>query len=321
MVVSRQAVQHAGLRGFVFRVLSDRRGARMNEAVEAAHRHTPELTWATGRLVLDRPHVMGIVNVTPDSFSDGGRFFEPDAAVDRAHRLVEEGAAIIDVGGESTRPGASGVSVDEELRRVIPVIERLASGSSIPISVDTSKPEVIRAATEAGAVMVNDVRALRLPGALEAALEADCALCLMHMQGTPASMQADPRYRNVLAEVCEFLEVRADACVDAGVPPDHILLDPGFGFGKTRAHNLVLLRRLGELLDLGYPVLVGLSRKSLIGALTRSGTAGRLAGSLAAATLAAWLGASIVRAHDVAATVQALAVADFVRREEGGGGG
>ncbi|MDN5864396.1 MAG: dihydropteroate synthase [Gammaproteobacteria bacterium] len=288
----------------------------MTQVKEAVDAYAPELAWGTGRLVLDRPRVMGIVNVTPDSFSDGGRYLEPQAALDQAFRLAEEGAAIIDVGGESTRPGAAGVDADEEMRRVVPVIERLAADLQVPVSVDTSRPEIMRAATAAGAVMVNDVRALGLPGALEAVLEADCALCLMHMQGTPATMQDNPHYGNVVEEVCDFLEARADACVDAGVPPDHIVLDPGFGFGKTREHNLVLLRQLGGLLDLGYPLLVGLSRKSIIGSVTRVDTDGRLAGSLAAATLAGWLGASIIRAHDVHATVQALAVMHATRREE-----
>lgn len=273
----------------------------------------PELTWHSGALALDRPRVMGIVNVTPDSFSDGGCFLDPGTALDHAHRMVEEGAAIVDVGGESTRPGADEVAAKEELRRIMPVVERLADELAVPVSVDTSKPEVIAAATAAGAAMVNDVRALRMPGALEAAAAADCAVCLMHMQGTPATMQKNPHYEDVVEEVCAFLEARADVCVDAGIPPDHILIDPGFGFGKTQEHNLALLRHLGELLDLGYPVLAGLSRKSSLGRLAR-GDSDRLPASLAAATLAAWFGAAIVRVHVVAATVEALAVLDAVRK-------
>ncbi|MGH8225732.1 MAG: dihydropteroate synthase [Gammaproteobacteria bacterium] len=257
---------------------------------------------------------MGVVNITPDSFSDGGLYLDPKAAVDHAHCLVAEGAAIIDVGGESTRPGAGDVEATEELRRVMPVIERLVSELEVPISVDTSKPEVIAAAAAAGAAMVNDVRALLAPGALEAVLAADCAVCLMHMQGTPATMQDAPYYENVVEEVCGFLEARADACVDAGIPPDHIVIDPGFGFGKTLAHNLELLRHLPELLDLGYPLLVGLSRKSALARISGANADDRLAVSLAAATLAAWFGASIVRAHDVRETVEALAVMDAVRR-------
>ena len=272
----------------------------------------PALVWHAGSLDLGTPRVMGVVNVTPDSFSDGGLYLDPAAAVDHAHRLVAEGAAIIDVGGESTRPGALAVEATEELRRVMPVIERLVAELEVPVSVDTGKPEVIAAATAAGAAMVNDVRALLTPGALEAALAADCAVCLMHMQGTPATMQDAPHYENVVEEVCGFLEARADACVDAGIPPDHILIDPGFGFGKTLEHNLKLLRHLQELLDLGYPVLVGLSRKSSIARLTGADADDRLAGSLAAATLAAWFGAAIIRAHDVQETVRALAVLDAV---------
>lgn len=262
---------------------------------------------------------MGILNVTPDSFSDGGRYAEPEAALARARQMVEEGAAIIDVGGESTRPGAQPVPAAEECRRTIPVIERLVRELRVPVSVDTSKPEVIAAATAAGAAMVNDVRALRVPGALEAALAADCAVCLMHMRGEPPEMQEDPRYDDVVEDVCAFLEGRADSCVDAGIPPDHILIDPGFGFGKTLAHNLALLRHLPEFLDLGYPLLVGLSRKSSIARLTGGQDSARLAGSLAAATLAAWMGASVVRAHDVGATVAALAVVDRVRRAAAAG--
>lgn len=260
---------------------------------------------------------MGIVNVTPDSFSDGGHFLQPDAAVDHAFHLVEEGAAIIDVGGESTRPGAGQPAEETEIRRVVPVIERLATDLSVPISVDTSRVSVIRAATRAGASMVNDIRALREPGAFDAALEAGCAVCLMHMRGTPRDMQMRTDYQDPVEEVSSFLRKRAHACVDAGMPPDRIMLDPGFGFGKTLAHNIELLRRLPELLDLGYPLLVGLSRKSSIGMITgRDQPRDRLAGSLAAAVIAAWLGASIIRAHDVKETVEALAIVSAVRKAE-----
>lgn len=276
----------------------------------------PRLEWGRGVLELDVPRVMGILNVTPDSFSDGGRYLDPGHAVERAHAMVEEGAAIIDVGGESTRPGAEAVSAEEEIARVLPVVQRLARELKVPVSVDTGKAEVIEAVTDAGASLVNDVYALRLPGALEAAAAADCAICLMHMQGEPRTMQSEPRYGNVVEEVCAFLESRADACVDAGIPPDRILLDPGFGFGKSLEHNISLLRHLPELLDLGYPVMAGLSRKSSIGHLTGvENPEERVAGSLAAASLAAWLGASVVRAHDVAATVQALAVIHAARRQ------
>ncbi len=257
---------------------------------------------------------MGVLNVTPDSFSDGGRFLDPGAAVARAEQMVAEGAAIIDVGGESTRPGAAPVDAAEEIHRVLPVIKRLVAELDVPVSVDTSKAEVIRAAAAEGVAVVNDVQALRAPGALLAAADADCAVCLMHMQGAPRTMQENPHYENVVEDVCMFLETRADACVDAGIPPDRILLDPGFGFGKTAVHNLTLLHHLPELLDLGYPLLVGLSRKSTIGAITGVATAEhRVAGSVAAATLAVWLGASVVRVHDVRASAEALAVAHAVR--------
>ena len=274
----------------------------------------PQLLWRDGGLEFDRPRVMGVLNVTPDSFSDGGRYLDPSAAVDHAHAMAQAGAAIIDIGAESTRPGAEPVSAGEELDRLLPVLERLVGELDVPVSVDTGKPEVIAAVTSAGASLINDVYALRAPGALEAAAEAECAVCLMHMQGEPRTMQADPHYDDVVEEVCDFLESRANACEDAGIARDHLLLDPGFGFGKTTGHNLLLLRHLPELLDLGYPVLVGLSRKSTIGELTGArDPADRLAGSLAAASLAAWLGASVVRAHDVAATVQALAIIHAAR--------
>jgi len=256
-------------------------------------------------LDLSRPVVMGVLNVTPDSFSDGGRFLPVEAAVAHGVRLAEEGAAIIDIGGESTRPGAAPVSVDEELRRVVPVVERLRAATQAVISVDTSKPEVIREAVAAGAGLINDVRALAEPGALEAAAASGCAVCLMHMQGDPRTMQRAPSYVDVVKEVKAFLDEHVQRCRAAGVSSDRIAVDPGFGFGKTLEHNLELLRRLRELHD-ELPVLVGLSRKSMVGTLTGRGAAERVHGSIALAVIAALNGARIVRAHDVAATVDAL---------------
>jgi dihydropteroate synthase len=267
-----------------------------------------------GRVLgLEQPVVMGVLNVTPDSFSDGGRFVRLEDAVERGVQMAEEGAAIIDIGGESTRPGAQPVGLDEELRRVIPVIARLRSRTQAIISVDTSKPEVIHAAAAAGAAMVNDVRALREPGALEAAVISGCAVCLMHMLGEPRTMQEVPTYRDVVAEVRQFLEQRVETCLTAGIPAERIVLDPGFGFGKTLQHNLQLLRRLGELSAGGFPVLAGLSRKSMLGALTGRPAAERVHGSVALAVVAALNGASILRVHDVAATVDALKVVAAVR--------
>jgi len=259
-------------------------------------------------LDLSRPRVMGVLNVTPDSFSDGGEFFAREDALRRAEHLVEEGADILDIGGESTRPGAVPVSAGEEIDRVVLVIEALRSRVSVPISVDTSKPEVMRAAVGAGAGMINDVWALRKTGALEAAASAGVPVCLMHMQGDPRTMQAAPRYADVLSEVRGFLQDRIAACVTAGIDPERLLLDPGFGFGKSLAHNLALLAGLEEICSLGRPVLVGLSRKSMIGALTRRSVGERLPGSLAAAVLTVERGARLVRTHDVAATVDALRV-------------
>ncbi len=268
-------------------------------------------------LDLDAPVVMGILNVTPDSFSDGGRFAGVPEALAQAERMAAEGAAIIDVGGESTRPGAAPVDAGEELRRVIPVIERLASSLAVPVSVDTQKPAVMRAAIAAGASMVNDVAALRAPGAIEAVADSDVAVCLMHMQGEPRTMQLAPRYDDLLAEVRGFLRERVARCVAAGIARSRLVVDPGFGFGKTLAHNLELLRRLGEIAADGIPVLAGLSRKSLIGALTGRDNADRLAGSVALATIAARNGARIVRAHDVGPTVDALRIAMALDAELG----
>lgn len=261
------------------------------------------------RLDLSHPRVMGILNRTPDSFSDGGAYAGLDAALQHARDMARDGADIIDVGGESTRPGAAPVSLQEELDRVIPVIERLAREFDTPLSVDTSKPEVMGAAVKAGAAMINDVYALRRPGALEAAARSRAVVCLMHMQGEPRSMQKDPHYRDVVREVADFLKERADAALAAGIPHDKLVLDPGFGFGKTLEHNLELLQRLPDLAASGYPLLVGLSRKSMIGTLLGGVPPdGRLQGSIAAALMAAQRGARILRVHDVAATVEALRI-------------
>lgn len=261
------------------------------------------------RLSLESPLVMGVLNVTPDSFSDGGRYLDPALALDRARQMLEEGADIIDVGGESTRPGAAGAPERVELERVVPLIERIAA-LGVPVSADTRKAAVMRAAIGAGASMINDVFALRAPGALDAiaGAAAPVAICLMHMRGEPETMQHDVVYADVLAEVRAFLAERAAVCESAGISRERIVLDPGFGFGKTVAHNLVLLRRLPELAMLGYPVLVGLSRKSTLGALTGREIDERAPASVAAALAAVARGARIVRAHDVRDTVDALKI-------------
>jgi dihydropteroate synthase len=269
---------------------------------------TPQLDCAGRGLVLDRPRVMGIVNVTPDSFSDGGAHDNVEAAVAHGLRLAAEGADVLDVGGESTRPGADEVPLDEELRRVIPVIERLARETALPISVDTSKPEVMRAAVAAGAGLINDVYALRREGALDAAAAAGVPVVLMHMQGEPRSMQAAPMYDDLVGEVHRFLAERIFACEMAGIAKKRIVLDPGYGFGKTTAHNLLLLRQQSRLLDLGLPLLAGLSRKRSLGEITGREVGERVFASVAAAVLAAEYGAKILRVHDVAATVDALKV-------------
>lgn len=269
---------------------------------------TPSLDCAGRVLKLDVPRVMGIVNVTPDSFSDGGAHDSTEAAVAHGLRLAEEGADLLDVGGESTRPGAGEVPVDEELRRVIPVIERLVAETALPVSVDTSKPEVMRAAVAAGAGMINDVFALRREGALDAAAAAGVPVVLMHMQGEPRSMQEAPEYDDLVGEVHRFLAERVFACEMAGIPKKRIVLDPGYGFGKTTAHNLLLLRQQSRLLDLGLPLLAGLSRKRSLGDITGRDVDGRVHASVAAAVLAAEYGARILRVHDVAATVDALKV-------------
>ena len=250
---------------------------------------------------------MGIVNVTADSFSDGGRFLDPSAAIAHGRRLRDEGADLVDVGGESTRPGAAPVAIDEELRRVLPVIEALAA-DGIAVSVDTMKPEVMRRAIASGAAMVNDVNGFRAPGAIDAVASASVSLCVMHMQGTPETMQAGPFYDDVVREVAAFLAERARALEAAGVLHERIVVDPGFGFGKTRRHNLELMRGLPAIAALGYPVLVGLSRKRTIGDITGRGADDRVAGSVAAALVAVQNGASLVRVHDVKETVDALKV-------------
>jgi dihydropteroate synthase len=265
-----------------------------------------QLRLRTITLDLHAPVVMGVLNVTPDSFSDGGRFSAPDQAVAHALAMAGEGAALLDVGGESTRPGAAPVSTAEELERVIPVIEALLASGAPPVSIDTAKPEVMLAAAEAGAELINDVQALRAPGALEAAAASGCGVCLMHMQGEPRTMQAAPAYDDVVEDVYAFLATRIEACAAAGIGLDRIVVDPGFGFGKSLAHNLSLMRHLDRFMRLGVPVLVGVSRKSMLGAVTGRPVGERLAAGLALATLAVSAGARIIRSHDVAATLDAV---------------
>ncbi|RZL82577.1 MAG: dihydropteroate synthase [Rhodococcus sp. (in: high G+C Gram-positive bacteria)] len=259
-------------------------------------------------LAHDVPVVCGIVNVTPDSFSDGGRYLDTSAAVEHGLSLVAEGAGLLDVGGESTRPGSRPPSVTDEIDRVVPVIDALAHRTAVPISVDTSRPEVMREAVAAGATLINDVRALRVRGALRAAAELQVPVCLMHMQGDPESMQKAPTYTDVVGEVRRFLVSRITACLEAGIPSSHLLVDPGFGFGKTLTHNLELLSELHQIADLGLPVMAGLSRKGMLGAITGRDIDQRLAGSVAAALIAAQNGAAVLRVHDVAATVDAVSI-------------
>jgi dihydropteroate synthase len=263
------------------------------------------------QLDLSAPKVMGIVNVTPDSFSDGGRFSSTDKAIAHAHDLVAQGADILDIGGESTRPGATPVPLDEELNRVIPVIEGLA-GIGVPLSIDTYKPEVMRAAILAGVDIVNDVRALQEPQALEVVAASDVGVCLMHMQGRPQNMQQDPQYQDVVQEVYDFLKGRIAAAEQVGIAKARITLDPGFGFGKRTAHNLALLEGLSTLQKLGAPLLIGLSRKSVLGQVAGADVNERLYASLAASVISVMKGANIVRVHDVKATVEALKVASAV---------
>ncbi len=273
---------------------------------------SPTLDCAGRPLKLDRPRILGVVNVTPDSFSSDG-LAQADAAVAHALQLVEEGADALDIGGESTRPGAEDVAVEEELARVLPVIERLARETSVPISIDTSKPEVMRAAVAAGAGMINDVYALRREGALEAAVELGVPVILMHMQGEPRSMQDAPHYDDVMTEVRRFLADRIFACELAGIPKSRLVIDPGFGFGKTLEHNLALLARLEAFSDLGVPLMAGMSRKRMIGDVTGRQQGGREAGSVAAHLLAAERSALLLRSHDVPALRDALAMLEAIK--------
>lgn len=263
-------------------------------------------------LNLDRPLVMGILNITPDSFSDGGSFFILDSAIAQAKQMAAEGADIIDIGGESARPGARAIGVEEELERVIPVIHAVCQETNIPISIDTCKPEVMQAAVQAGAAMINDIYALRRPGALAAAVACDVPVCLMHMQGEPEHMQIAPQYQNVLEDIKTFFNERIETCLSAGIKAQHIILDPGFGFGKTLQHNMQLTKHLAELQVHGFPLLFGASRKASIGAILNKPESERLFGSIAAAILAVANGAKIVRVHDVGATKDALMVADQI---------
>ena len=275
----------------------------------------PKLTAGKFLFDLSRPLIMGIVNVTPDSFSDGGRLQNTQQAISHALMLAEQGADVLDVGGESTRPGAAPVPVDEELRRVLPVIEALAA-RGLAVSADTRKPRVMDEAIKAGAAMVNDVMALREPGAIEAVAKSAAAVCLMHMQGEPQTMQAAPRYEDVVTEVRDFLAQRIAACEAAGIDRSRLVIDPGFGFGKTLAHNLVLLKKLDQLTDLGVPVLAGMSRKSMLGALTGKPIDQREFAGIAAHLAAVAHGAAIVRVHDVAAMKDALKVWEAVEGAE-----
>ena len=289
----------------------------MGETMIAAHSNA--LVCGRHRLSLDRPLVMGVLNVTPDSFADGGVFLDLRDATDRVRQMLGEGADIVDIGGESTRPGAAPTPEADELERVIPLLETIrvaCDAGGVPISVDTRKPAVMRAAIAAGASMINDINALRAPGGMDAVSEGGAAICLMHMQGEPATMQYGASYDDVVADVAAFLAERAAACVAAGIDRDRIVLDPGFGFGKTVEHNLALLRRLAEIVALGYPLLAGLSRKSTIGVLTGRDVDDRMAGSVAAALAAVARGAAIVRVHDVRETADALKVWRAVQGEQ-----
>ena len=285
---------------------------------------TTALRTGQGSLDLSRPVCMGIINLTPDSFSDGAELAAEaggdfrvnlDKALGRAESMLAEGARLIDIGGESTRPGAQQITPEQEIDRVLPVVEAVLERLDVIVSVDTSAPEVMAAVAAAGAGMINDVRALARPGAMEAAAASGMAVCLMHMQGEPGTMQHQPQYGDVCAEVATFLEQRATAAIAAGIARESIVIDPGFGFGKTARHNFTLLRELSRFTEAGYPLLAGVSRKSMIGAATGRPVAGRLAGSVAAAMVALQAGARIIRSHDVAATVDAIAVHSALQQE------
>ena len=264
------------------------------------------------QLDLSTSRVMGILNVTPDSFSDGGRYASTNKAVEHALQLIEEGADILDIGGESTRPGATPVSLNEELSRVIPVIEALVKIVKVPLSIDTYKPEVMRTAISAGVDIVNDINALQAPTALDVVSASNVGVCLMHMQGTPQTMQLDPQYKDVLAEVNAFLTARLQATIAAGINKNRILLDPGFGFGKRTVHNITLLQHLRHIASIGQPLLVGLSRKSVLGQMLGDNKTDRVSASIATSVIAAMKGANILRVHDVKATVDALKVVTTV---------
>jgi dihydropteroate synthase len=264
----------------------------------------------------NRVRVMGVINTTPDSFSDGGLFDSTEKAFQHAQQLIEDGADILDVGGESTRPGSRNVDLDEELERTVPLIKAVREVSDIPISIDTSKPEVMRQAVEAGASLINSIRALQQENSLEVAAELDVSVCLMHMQGTPETMQEDPVYADVVAEVMDFLQQRIDAAIRAGIGKKNIIVDPGFGFGKTLRHNLLLLKSLHKFKSLGVPILVGLSRKSMIGTILDKPVDQRLYGSISSAVIAAMQGADIIRVHDVSQSIDAIAMVDALNQTE-----
>jgi len=267
-----------------------------------------------GDIKLPRPAVMGILNVTPDSFSDGGRYASVESALQQAVSMIKQGAAILDIGGESTRPGAQPVGIDEELSRVIPVIEAIRRESEIPLSIDTSKPVVMQEAVAAGADMINDVYALREEGAVDMVAQLDVPVCLMHMKGEPRTMQQSPQYEDVVKEVVDFLQGRVASCLAAKIKRAQLMIDPGFGFGKTVEHNLGLVKHLAGLKALGLPVLLGFSRKSTIGAILDKGIEARQSGGVALATLAVWWGADVIRTHDVAATSDVVKICEAMAR-------